>query len=230
MYFDTIQMFPTTAYIGELSNHVEHKNNFYKIYPKYDYEETEYVNTVSEECGNPFIHLEPTLENLFQDISLHIKNYAYNILCLKDIFDVTITKTWLSRTRKAEYHIPYHIHSTSHISFVYYVNMPPNSHALKFLNKHEPNALFDGLFTEIKNKDNNLIEAYNEHNCQSYTVTPKEGHVLIFPSKIPHSTATIDPEFTGERLAIVGDCSLILRDDELTYSMGYINERYWKKF
>ena len=230
MYFDTIQMFPTTAYIGEISNHEKHKKNFYKIYSKYDYEETEYVNTVSEECGNPFIHLESSLEDLFKDISSHIKNYVYNILSIKTVFDITITKTWLSRTRKVEYHIPYHIHSTSHISFVYYVNIPPSSHRLKFLNKHEPNALFDGLFSDIKNKKNLLVDSYNEHNCQSYRITPKEGHVIIFPSKIPHSTEAIDASFDGERLAIVGDCSLILQEDKLTYSMGYINEKYWKKF
>jgi hypothetical protein len=36
--------------------------------------------------------------------------------------------------------------------------------------------------------------------------------------------------FTGERLAIVGDITLILKEEHLSYSMGYINEKYWKKF
>lgn len=230
MHFDTVKIFPTTIYIGELPNHEENKKYFYNLYPKYDYEETEYITTVSEECGNPLLHLEPDLEPLFKNISLHIKNYIQDTLLLKDVFDITITKTWLSRTRNPEYHIPAHTHSSSHISFVYYINIPKNSHKLKFLNIHEPNSLFSDIFHGARNKDSAFVNSYNEHNAQSFSLTPEEGTIIIFPSKLPHGTEAIDENFKGERLAIVGDCSLILKEDQLKYSMGYVHEKYWKKF
>jgi len=34
----------------------------------------------------------------------------------------------------------------------------------------------------------------------------------------------------GERLGIVGDMTLMLKEDELHYSMGYIDDKYWKKY
>ena len=42
-----------------------------------------------------------------------------DILEYKDIFNYAITKSWISRARDNK-EIPWHIHSTSHISFVYF--------------------------------------------------------------------------------------------------------------
>ena len=56
-------IFPTTIYVSEIPNHQKYKDTFYKVYPKYDYEQVtyqdgeEWFNTTSENTGNPFIHL-----------------------------------------------------------------------------------------------------------------------------------------------------------------------------
>ena len=56
-------IFPTTIYVSEIPNHKKYKDTFYKLYPKYDYEQVtyqdgeEWFNTTSENTGNPFIHL-----------------------------------------------------------------------------------------------------------------------------------------------------------------------------
>ena len=39
MNYDTFNIFPTTIYVGEIENHKKYKKDFYKLYPKYDYEE-----------------------------------------------------------------------------------------------------------------------------------------------------------------------------------------------
>jgi len=231
MNYETFNIFPTTIYLGELDDHEKYKEEFYKVYPKFDYEENDVFNTVSENVGNPFIHLESTLDPLFQEIVKHIKIYVCDVMKYKDIFNYMITKTWLSRTRDIEKKIPWHSHSTSHISFAYYINMPPKSHKINFENPTDLNKFFGGINLEDKRgySELEMVEEYNQLNGQSFFIHPPEGSVILFPSRIQHSTQGIQG-FEGERLAIVGDVTLTLKEDQLNFSMGYIDPRYWKLF
>lgn len=230
MNFEVINFFPTTAYVGEIANHRTHKKSFYEIYPKYDWERDQFNTTVSENVGNPLLHLEESLNSLFEDIIGHIKNYAQNVLLLKDVFDFAITKTWLSRSQNSKDEIPWHIHSTSHISFAYYVNVPQNAHALKFSNQHLPNSLFLGMTKDHQDYPRQFVKNYNDVNCETFFMVPNEGNIILFPSKITHSTSAMSSDFEGERLAIIGDVTLVLKEEYLSHSMGYISQKYWKTY
>lgn len=234
MIYDAINIFPTTIYVGKIENHLEYKKEFYKVYPKFDYNQIkgELVNTVSENQGNPLIHLEENLDPLFREICHHIKNYLQEVLSLNDIFDIVITKTWLSRAQDVDHEIPWHIHSPSHISFVYYVNTPENSHSLEFSNANKANHIFPTLFgdDDYVNYQISMVKKYTDINCETFYIKPKEGNVTIFPSKIPHRTKSVSSKFEGERLAITGDVTLILKEEYLSFSSGYIHEKYWKKY
>ena len=222
-------IFPTTVYVGEVTDHQTHKEEFYKVYHKFDYEDSDANSTVSENTGRPFIHLEDNLDPLFNEIILHTKRYVMDVLQYKDIFEYVITKTWLSRTRSQK-EIPLHIHSTSHISFVYYLNMPPNAHKLKFLNPHNKNSFFLGMSLESRYEERTMVKEFNQLNSEEFYIHPPEGTVALFPSSIQHCTQCVDKSFNDERLAIVGDITLTLKEDQLQYSMGYIDQKYWKKY
>lgn len=222
-------IFPTTVYVGEVTDHQTHKEEFYKVYHKFDYEDSDANSTVSENTGRPFIHLENNLDPLFNEIILHTKRYVMDVLQYKDIFEYVITKTWLSRTRSQK-EIPWHIHSTSHISFVYYLNMPPNAHKLKFLNPHNKNSFFLGMSLESRYEERTMVKEFNQLNSEEFYIHPPEGTVALFPSSIQHCTQCVDKSFSDERLAIVGDITLTLKEDQLQYSMGYIDQKYWKKY
>ena len=222
-------IFPTTVYVGEVTDHQTHKEDFYKVYHKFDYEDSDANSTVSENTGRPFIHLEDNLDPLFNEIILHAKRYVMDVLQYKDIFEYVITKTWLSRTRSQK-EIPWHIHSTSHISFVYYLNMPPNAHKLKFLNPHNKNSFFLGMSLESRYEERTMVKEFNQLNSEEFYIHPPEGTVALFPSSIQHCTQCVDKSFSDERLAIVGDITLTLKEDQLQYSMGYIDQKYWKKY
>lgn len=222
-------IFPTTVYVGEVTDHQTHKEEFYKVYHKFDYEDSDANSTVSENTGRPFIHLEDNLDPLFNEIILHTKRYVMDVLQYKDIFEYVITKTWLSRTRSQK-EIPWHIHSTSHISFVYYLNMPPNAHKLKFLNPHNKNSFFLGMSLESRYEERTMVKEFNQLNSEEFFIHPPEGTVALFPSSIQHCTQCVDKSFNDERLAIVGDITLTLKEDQLQYSMGYIDQKYWKKY
>tara|TARA_B100000945_G_scaffold231622_1_gene187972 strand:+ start:522 stop:1220 length:699 start_codon:yes stop_codon:yes gene_type:complete len=222
-------IFPTTIYVGQVEGHNDFKKEFLKLYDKFDYEDNEISSTVSEGQVNPLIHLEPSMDTMFKEIVRHIKIYVLNILKFKDMFNYSITKTWISRTRNHK-EIPWHIHSTSHVSFVYYLNIPPYSHTTQFLNRENFNSLFLGANSYNNIDDKNMMKEFNELNSQTFYIHPKEGHVSLFPSRLSHSTGCIKTDFTGERLSIVGDVNLILKDEFLLHSMGLIDEKYWKKY
>ena len=222
-------IFPTTIYVGEVENHSENKKEFMRLYDKFDYEENEISTTVSEGQVNPLIHLEPSMDVMFQEIIRHIKVYVLDVLKFKDMFNYAITKTWISRTRGKD-QIQWHIHSCSHISFVYYLNIPPYSHTTKFLNRDNINSLFLGANNYNSIDSQNMMKEFNSQNAETFFIHPVEGHVSLFPSRLTHGTECIKMDFQGERLAIVGDCNLILKDEHLLHSMGLIDEKYWKKY
>ena len=231
MTFETFNIFPTTLYVGKMLDHEKYKEEFYKVYPRYDYEETDIDNTVSENLGKPFIHLEDSLDTLFNEIAIHAKRYVCEVLEYKDIFNYVITKSWLSRARRSDNEIRWHIHSTSHISFVYYLSTPPNSHAVEFSNTCSKNDLFQAMNAEDTDEPKrNIVNNFNALNSPAFYMQPIEGHLILFPSSLSHHTRFLGGEFQGERLGIVGDMSLILKEDQLHYSTGYIDNKYWKKY
>ena len=61
-------------------------------------------------------------------------------------------------------------------------------------------------------------------------IKPKKGSIVLFPSRIQHTTESVVKDFTGERLAIVGDIILTLKEDHLNFSMGFIDPKYWKQY
>ena len=222
-------IFPTTIYVGKVENHDTFKKEFLKIYKDFDYEENDISNTVSEGQVNPLIHLEPSMDPMFKEIVRHIKTYVMDILKFKDMFNYSISKTWISRTRDKK-EIPFHCHSTSHVSFVYYLNIPPYSHTTRFLNNENYNSLFLGANSHNNNDDKNMIKEFNLLNSKTFFIHPQEGHVALFPSRVSHGTQCIKKDFNEERLSIVGDVNLILKEEHLLHSMGLIDEKFWKKY
>ena len=226
---EIFNVFPLSIYVDKINKHEIYKKNFYKVYPKYDYVENERSDTVSEGQSDPIIHLEPTLSPLFTEIADHVRSYIHNTLKFRDIFNITFTKTWLSRMRDLK-GIPLHIHSTSHISFVYYLNTPQNSHKLTFHNPHCSNSLFKTSTSEKGIDDMNMVEEFNSLNSNTFFLHPEEGCIVCFPSSVLHGTDSVAPDFKGERLAIVGDITLILKEEHLHFTNGYVSQKYWRQF
>ena len=75
-------VFPTTIYAERVENHPVYKELYYDLYAKYDYEENERSDVVSEgqKDVHPLLHLEPTLHPLFGEIISHVKKYVLDIL------------------------------------------------------------------------------------------------------------------------------------------------------
>ena len=88
MNYETFNIFPTTIYLGEVDNHKKYKEDFYKVYNKFDYDDQNTVaSTVSEGYSDPLIHLESELDPLFKEIVNHIKIYVLDVMKYKDILN-----------------------------------------------------------------------------------------------------------------------------------------------
>ena len=99
---------------------------------------------------------------------------------------------------------------------------------MKFANANNLNGLFDGLNTsDIKDG----VRESNELNASSFHINPEEGTLILFPSAMEHCTASHSNDFEGERLAIVGDITLVYKEDgDNDYSMGFVNPKFWRTY
>ena len=227
MKYEAVEIFPTVVYVGNMQNHEQNKQIFLNNYHQYDL-----VNSkvVSEPDGNPLLHLDEKFNGIFEEISSHLKAYVFDVLQVKEVFDLFITKTWISKATNFDNVIPWHIHTPCHISFIYYINYPVNSQKLFFNNKEKPNELFPGMSAINNMPEANFIKQFNEYNCRTVDFTFSEGTLVAFPSSLSHSTANADENFDGLRLAIVGDAILILKENELNNYNSFIHQKYWKQY
>ena len=90
--------------------------------------------------------------------------------------------------------------------------------------------MFLGSNSQNTVDDATMVKKYNDLNSRTFFIHPQEGVVLLFPSTVSHGTKAVDENFKDERLAIVGDVNLILKEEFLHHSMGLIDEKYWMKF
>ena len=94
------------------------------------------------------------------------------------------------------------------------------------MNPHNMNSLWFGN-KEGKYDNLQMHSEYNDINAETFFLHPPEGHVALFPSSLHHGTEYIEG-FVGERLAIVGDITIVLKEEYLHFSTGYIHPQYWK--
>ena len=91
--------------------------------------------------------------------------------------------------------VPSHAHHNAHISAVYYVSVPEDgtakSGAFKIYNDASMNEIVPG----IGSRHTAAIAKWNPFNYEQGLYAPKEGRVLIFPSKQRHSVSANE---TGE--------------------------------
>ena len=74
--YQTINIFPTTIYVGELENHLQYKKKFYDVDSEFNYRNSQW-DVTSENTFDSFIHLNQSLDSLFSEIVLHIKKYIF---------------------------------------------------------------------------------------------------------------------------------------------------------
>jgi len=125
-----------------------------------------------------------SLNQAFEDMGWDIKNQEVKITSMWSI----INKKNASNAR--------HIHSNNYISAAYYVKTQENSGDIVF---HDPRSVTTFRYPKISKR--------NKLNSNVFTVQPKEGLLVLFPSYLYHSVDLNRSE--EERIVISFNINLI---------------------
>lgn len=233
--------FPLAIYTKQLDNYEEFNRVILDNIAPYDFTSTDEVLT-GEWLGKIAMHHNPLFKDFYKTVSDCAKDYVNFLGMRDDIFEYHFTKSWLSIIDKPQYHMGYHTHSISDISWVYYVEVPENADVISFSNMNKPNELFDGLMDDSRevdvNEHNNpqgktFFRERNTPNYNTFFIPPHPGLLVMFPGKQRHGTVphpqTTEPQL-GKRTAVVGDINMHLKHDYLKFESGRINVNFMRTF
>jgi uncharacterized protein (TIGR02466 family) len=114
-----------------------------------------------------------------KNILINLSNYLYNILKIKKNIKFKLLNSWCVKHVKNDYaHM--HDHDNSFISGILYLKTNENSGNIVF----HKNDSFNNIFPKSVNIEFN---EYTTINSDYWSITPKEGDILFFPSNLKHS-------------------------------------------
>ena len=108
--------------------------------------------------------ISANLNDAFSDMGLYTKNQEVKVTIMWSV----INKKNASNAR--------HIHSNNYISAAYYVKAPKNGGDIVF---HDPRSVTTFRYPKIAER--------NTLNSNIFTIQPKEGLLVLFPSYLYHS-------------------------------------------
>ena len=128
---------------------------------------------------------DPRFAWVIKHIETHVLQYMEEMGMDIDKMDLYIQRAWPVVSRHNQSVGP-HAHYTSHISAVYYVSVPenntPESGAFVIHNRSNMNE----FIPNIGGEHTDAIKRWNPFNYKMGTYIPKEGRLLIFPSRQTH--------------------------------------------
>jgi uncharacterized protein (TIGR02466 family) len=141
-------------------------------------------NSASEER---YVLKDKKLRGLKLYVEQCLSKYVESIYAPSDLFQLTITQSWVNYTNQNEFHHR-HKHPNSMVSGVFYVNADESTDKIHFF-KDEPDSF--KVFT-----DN-----YNLFNSDSWWFAVKTGDMVLFPSYLTHMVETVQSVNTRVSLA-----------------------------
>jgi hypothetical protein len=191
----------------------------------------------NEKTGHVTLHHDQDFKPLYKFIHNSLTEFVSSYGTDPQQIDIYIVKSWLNIIRDVQ--TPYHNHADAHISFVYYVNIPDDIvEPIRFFaddkGRYEP---YNG-FCKFANHSNQ----WTHINSVCWEFFPVEGHLLVFPSKIPHDTQlrSSTPKnmdspnipienLKRKRISIAGDAVITFRE-KTAVAMGLQPVKNWRKF
>jgi len=221
-------LFPTVIWQGNRQVSDEEKSLWFESY---------LVNSDSDGASLDYLgfqshHLDSNFSNIFKDIIQNVKYYFDELSIDHTKLNLYITKTWYNA--KTTTGNPQHCHGENHISFTYYPHINPQFEKnLAFFREYEttPNEPYFGFLEDI-------VTEWTPANCRSYQIPISEGDIVVFPSKLFHSTNgegtsheyfKTKEELVKSRFCVGGDI-IITRKDTKEYEKLLPPIENWKLF
>lgn len=143
----------------------------------------------SEVTGHVTIHHDETYKPMYEFVIQQLKEYVTGLGINANDFDYNVVKSWLNITKERDN--PVHNHADAHVSFSYYVNIPEDCQRdIVFINKEfHTNNLNNGMMPF------NVFE-WNYYNAGTWSFTPSEGSLFIFPATLKHHVSKTNGSIT----------------------------------
>lgn len=217
------ELFPLIIYQGDVQCHEEFKKNNLESLRNYWF--NGYENESPEYSGKIFVHLKDEYKSFFKELRNHVDNYFENLNVDYTKLSYHNIKSWVGcHFNDDAPPLRPHIHNESNLSYVYYLKTDETSDRLCIVQDKNKNECVGGIFETSLQK--NLITNYNKYNCNYYTITPKEGTVIIFPSNTGHFTQKF-AERKGERIVIPGDIRVTLKEEHFNHHQSSTHPSQW---
>ncbi len=216
------KLFPLVVYQGDVECHEDLKRENLESLKSYWFDG--YSNESPEFSGKIFLHKNPYYQVFFNELKYHIDEYFKVLNVDYTKLSYHVIKAWSGCHYSGTPQLKPHNHNEANLSFVYYVKTDESSDKLCITQNDNRNESVGGLFEPSKQR--NLITGFNGYNCDNYTITPKEGTVVIFPSKTIHSTQQIAIR-KNERIVIPGDIRITLKKDHFDYCQASTHPSQW---
>ena len=212
------EVFPLIIYQEKVEGHDKFKENIDDLR---EYWFDGYKNESPENSGKIFVHLK--YKSFFNSIKKNIDEYFSYLNVDYSHLSYHIIKSWVGCHFEDTPQLNPHTHNESNISFVYYLKSNSTSDKFVVSQRDNRNQAVGGLF---ETGQSNLITAYNKYNCNYYTISPKEGTILLFPSDTQHHTQKFTDRI-GERIVIAGDIRVTLNNKKSDYHQGCTHPSQW---
>ena len=183
------RLFPTlVSEFTDFEHHAAMKEVFWKNHKRHAFKNDPSLSAPPEQFGMIASHLDEELSPLFQNAVACVKGYVHELGADPELFFYTITKSFVSTNELYTDNTP-HRHGDAHISFIYYVNVPPeiNQRFCVHESRHrlEP---YDG-FIKGQKKDTNI---WTDVSADFLSFEVVEGNTIVIPSSMIHSTSFCD--------------------------------------
>jgi len=129
-----------------------------------------------------------------QKVAENTVEYLQTIYRENEKADLTISNCWFNISSKGDFQ-ERHIHSRSHVSFVYYLKAPKGSNGTTFYNTYENMFSINQI---LKPKEDTRI-----FTSDAFHTPADERKLVLFQSHIPHMT--LQHEIDEERVSISGN-------------------------
>jgi uncharacterized protein (TIGR02466 family) len=177
MTVEVFALFPTPLYKTNLKRNNDDVLKFTKN-EQFIFLEKEKNGHKSNSC---YVLESSDLGDLKKDIQENINFFAYDVLQVEKTVDFFITNSWIMKHERGHW-AQEHYHDHCLISGIYYFDVRENSGEITFIQNNMSQTLFPSFFN-IPFTDKNTF------NRKRFTVTPKNGDLILFPSHLIHSVS-----------------------------------------
>ena len=168
-------LFPTPVF----TSYYESKKELQEYFSSLEYREVDkaYIKNFGESSKNTYVLNDPIcddLKNFITNISTEIMKNALSIRT----DGASLTQSWLSVKSKHQAH-GIHNHPNSILSGVYYYDTYDKTVEPLIIHKNNFTTTYE---LQVENIPNN-----NPISSDSFTITPADGLIVLFPSYVKHS-------------------------------------------